>query len=132
MAQFGISDRPDVNRVWDRASFPDDHGSQVQSNKRGTVTFATTGAPNSRGTQLFINYADRNSFLDAQNFIPIGTVTEGMDVVDQFYSGYGDTASKEGEIGEGGKAYLDKYMPKADKILTATIVSAAAPAAAKK
>lgn len=130
MAQFGISARPEVNRAWDRASFQDDHGSQVQSNKRGTVTFATTGAPNSRGTQLFINYADRNSFLDAQNFLPIGTVTEGMEIVDQFYSGYGDTASKEGEIENGGAAYLDRYMPKVDKIISATVV--AAPAAAKK
>jgi peptidyl-prolyl cis-trans isomerase A (cyclophilin A) len=72
---------------------------------------------------MFMNYKD-NSFLDTQAapFLPIGEVVEGMDVVDQFYSGYGDTANKEGEIEGGGKAYLDRYMPKVDYITTATIV----------
>lgn len=121
MAQFGISARPDVNGVWSRANFPDDSG--TQSNRRGTVTFATTGAPNSRGTQLFINYKD-NSFLDSQGFVPIGQVIEGMDVADKFYSGYGDTANKEGDLENGGKAYVDRNMPKLDRILTATIVPA--------
>ena len=31
-----------------------------QSNKRGFVTFAKTGAPNSRSTQFFINYGDNS------------------------------------------------------------------------
>ncbi len=131
MAQFGISARPDVNRAWDRASFSDDPKT-MHSNARGMVTFATTGAPNTRGTQLFINYKD-NSFLDSQGFLPIGQVVEGMDIVDQFYSGYGDTVNKEGDLENGGKAYVDRNMPKLDRILSATIVPAAPkPAADEK
>jgi peptidyl-prolyl cis-trans isomerase A (cyclophilin A) len=119
MAQFGIASKPEVNRQWEAQRLMDDR-STSHSNKRGTVSFATTGQPNSRGTQLFINYKD-NTFLDAQNFLPIGEVVEGMELVDQFYSGYGDTANKEGDIERGGKAYLDRYMPKLDRILTATV-----------
>lgn len=127
MAQFGIAAKPEVNKEWEARPLSDDKAAG-HSNTRGMVTFATTGQPNSRGTQLFINYKD-NSFLDAQNFLPIGQVVEGMEVVDQFYSGYGDTANKEGEIENGGKAYLDRYMPKVDKILTAVIVPVPKPEA---
>lgn len=128
MAQFGISPRPAANKTWEARKLFDDP-KPYQSNKRGMLTFATTGAPNSRGTQLFINYKD-NSFLDSQGFAPIGQVVEGMELADTFYSGYGDTAAKEGDIENGGQPYLDRYMPKLDKIVSATIVPAA-PAAPK-
>jgi len=127
MAQFGIAAKPEVTKQWDARPLADDRPTG-NSNTRGTITFANTGRPNSRGTQLFINYKD-NSFLDKQPapFIPIGKIVEGMDVVDQFYSGYGDTVDKEPQLEEGGKAYVDRYMPKLDRILTATIVPAARP-----
>lgn len=40
----------------------------------GYVTFAKTGAPNSRSTQLFVNYVD-NSRLDGMGFAPFAEVT---------------------------------------------------------
>jgi len=125
MAQFGMNGDPNVTRAWMQASIPDDP--VKQSNKRGFLTFAATGAPNSRGTQLFINFKD-NSFLDAQRFAPIGEVMEGMNVVDSIYSGYGESPDQ-GAITSQGKAYLDSKFPKLDKILSAKVVTA--PAAPK-
>jgi peptidyl-prolyl cis-trans isomerase A (cyclophilin A) len=126
MAQFGISARPDVSKVWAESNIPDDP--VKQSNKRGFVTFAQTSLPNSRSTQLFINYGD-NGFLDSQRFAPFGQVIEGMEVVDQIYSGYGEQPNQ-GRIQEEGKAYLDRSFPNLDRILTATIVPLPAPPAA--
>src|SRR5690606_17564793 len=56
MAQFGIHGDPKVNAAWRVRPIPDDP--VVESNRRGYVTFAMTSQPNSRTTQLFINYAD--------------------------------------------------------------------------
>ena len=124
MAQFGISARPDVADAWENAKITDDK--VTQSNKRGAVTFATAG-PNTRTTQIFINYGD-NAGLDGQGFAPFGQVTEGMDVVDKFYSGYGEGAPSgrgpdQSEIRSRGKAYLDRSFPQLDRIVSASIVS---------
>jgi peptidyl-prolyl cis-trans isomerase A (cyclophilin A) len=126
MAQFGVSARPDVNRAFKGADILDDPHSG-HSNTRGKLTFATTSAPNSRGTALFINLVD-NAYLDS-GFVPIGEVIEGMENADMLYNGYGDTSSKQGSFENGGKAFVDGNYPKLDRILTATVVPAA-PAAA--
>jgi len=120
MAQFGISAKPEVNRAWSHANIPDDPRN-AQSNKRGKVTFATTGQPGSRSNTLFINIGD-NSYLDGQGFVPIGEVVEGMEHVDMLYNGYGDTSPQQFSFENGGKAFVDKTYPKLDRILTATIV----------
>src|ERR1700683_3793895 len=49
IVQFGLSADPKVNTVWRSTNFKDDPVSQ--SNKPGTITFATAG-PNTRTTQL--------------------------------------------------------------------------------
>jgi len=129
MTQFGIPARPDVAAAWDHAYLIDDR--VTQSNKRGMVTFATAG-PNTRTTQIFINYGD-NVRLDSDGFAPFGQVVEGMDVVDKFFGGYGETPDQ-GRITAFGKAYLDKSFPNLDHIVTATIMpaDALAPAADAK
>lgn len=128
VAQFGIAARPDVTAVWEKARLIDDR--VLQSNKRGTIVFATAG-PNTRTTQIFINYRD-NTPLDRDGFAPFGEVTEGMDVVDKFFSGYGE-APDQGRITAIGKPYLDKSFPNLDRIVNAVVMPAeAAPATPTK
>jgi peptidyl-prolyl cis-trans isomerase A (cyclophilin A) len=124
MVQFGMNGDPAVNSKWKEQTIQDDP--VKQSNKRGFVTYAQTGAPNSRSTQLFINFGD-NSFLDKQRFAPIGQVVEGMDVVDSLYNGYGEGAPSgkgpsQGKIASQGNEYLKRDFPKLDYIKTARIV----------
>ncbi len=117
MAQFGINGDPKVTQKWENANIQDDP--VTQSNTRGMVSFATAGA-NTRSTQLFINYAD-NVNLDGLGFSPIGKVTKGMEVVDQFYAEYGDDPEQP-RIESEGNAYLEKEFPKLDFIKSAKIV----------
>lgn len=118
VAQFGMAGDPKVNAKWDNATINDDP--VKTSNKKGTVTFATSG-PDSRTTQLFINLGD-NAGLDRQGFSPFGSVTEGMGSVEKFHSGYGERPNQ-GRIGAQGNAYLDAQFPKLTKIETARVVS---------
>jgi peptidyl-prolyl cis-trans isomerase A (cyclophilin A) len=122
MVQFGINGDPSISRVWRTATIPDDP--VKESNKRGYVTFATAG-PNSRTTQVFINFGD-NTGLDRQGFAPFGRVISGMDVVDKIFSGYGEGAPSgsgpsQGRIQTEGNAYLTKDFAKLDYIKKATI-----------
>jgi len=119
--QFGLTPDPAVNRAWQNANIKDDP--VTQSNKPGYLTFATAG-PNTRTTQLFINFGN-NTFLDNQGFAPFGQVTSGMDVVKNLYSGYGEQPNQ-GAITSQGKAYIEKNFPKIDSIVSATVVPAAA------
>ena len=125
MVQFGIPGDPQVAAKWREATIPDDPAKE--SNLRGYVAFAQTGSPNSRTTQVFIDYRD-NTQLDASNFAPFGKVIDGMDVVSTLYKGYGEGApngdgpSQDRIQGEG-NAYLDADFPKLDRIVTAQIVT---------
>jgi peptidyl-prolyl cis-trans isomerase A (cyclophilin A) len=65
VVQFGISGNTTLSQQWESANIQDDP--VVASNTPGTICFATAG-PNTRTTQLFINYGN-NSRLDAQGCV---------------------------------------------------------------
>lgn len=123
MVQFGINGDPALNAVWRNARIGVDP--VKQRNMRGYITYAMGGSPDTRTTQVFINFRD-NSSLDAQGFAPFGQVTTGMDVVDKIYQGYGEGAPRgdgpdQGRIQAEGNAYLMKSFAKLDYVKKATI-----------
>ncbi len=122
MVQFGIHGDPAISAHWREARIRDD--AVKQSNTRGMVTFATAG-PNTRTTQVFINFGD-NARLDGMGFAPFGQVVSGMNVVDALYSGYGEGAPRgsgpdQGRLQQEGNAYLMKEFGKMDFVKKATI-----------
>jgi peptidyl-prolyl cis-trans isomerase A (cyclophilin A) len=124
IVQFGISPDPKVTAAWSKAPIKDDP--VKEHNTKGTLVYAM-GGPNTRTTQFFINLKD-NPSLDGMGFAPIGTVTEGMDIVEGLYSGYGEMKEMGGAgpsqelLTNEGKAYLDKSFPKLDSIKSATVI----------
>jgi peptidyl-prolyl cis-trans isomerase A (cyclophilin A) len=117
MVQFGINGDPAVSARWREATIADDP--VKESNGRGYVTFAKSSLPNSRTTQIFINFKD-NSFLDSQGFSPFGRVVSGMDVVDKIYSGDRERPNQS-MIQASGNAYLNKEFPKLDYVKKASV-----------
>jgi peptidyl-prolyl cis-trans isomerase A (cyclophilin A) len=122
MAQWGLNGDPYVNREWKSEFLVDDP--VVMSNTRGRVAFAK-GGRHTRTTEVFISYKD-NSALDEEGFTPFGEVVEGMDVVDTFYSAYGDGPPR----GEGpyqamaaarGNEYFDEEFPELSRIVSVTV-----------
>lgn len=122
ISQFGISSNPSTQKEWSE-EIQDDP--VMGSNVRGTVTFATAGK-NTRTTQIFINTGD-NQFLDNQGFSPIGEVLDGgegfggMEVVDEFYAGYGEKPDQ-GLIRSQGIDYLENTYPLLSFIVSAEFV----------
>jgi len=127
-AQFGINGDPAVAQAWRQKTIPDDP--RKQSNVRGMVAFAFA-VPNGRTTQIYIALSDLSATQDAQGFVPIGRVVEGMEVADQLNAEYGENsgggirAGKQQplyDVPAGGNAYLDREYPRLDRILRARVV----------
>jgi len=116
VVQFGLNGNPAVSAAWRHANIQDDP--VAQHNNTGTIVFATAG-PNTRTTQLFINYAD-NLRLDGMGFAPLGKVVDGMDVVTKIFPDYGQTPDQS-LIESQGNGYLAQAFPKLDYIKRATI-----------
>ena len=123
VVQWGINGDPKVAKDWSALTIKDDP--VKVSNHRGTITFATDG-PDTRTTQVFINYGD-NTRLDGQGFAPFGEVSEGMSVVESFYAGYGDGPPRgngpdQNAITDIGNAYLEEHFPRLDYIKKGRLV----------
>lgn len=124
IAQFGAKGHPAIDAAWLDQALPDD---PVRvSNLGGTISFAAAG-PDTRVTQVFINYRD-NPGLDPLGFAPFGRVIRGQDVLLRLESGYGEPAPMgRGPtwqcILEGGNAYLAKEFPRLDAVRSARLVA---------
>jgi peptidyl-prolyl cis-trans isomerase A (cyclophilin A) len=125
VAQFGMHGVPAVNEAWFGHTISDEP--VVVPNERFTLTYAKAG-PNTRTTQLFINYRDNSESLDAQGFAPIGRVVEGTDVLLRLHGDYGDfPPAGNGPdtqcIMQGGNRYLERSFDQLDYIRSATVVN---------
>ena len=123
VAQFGISGEPETNQAWSESHLQDEE--VRESNLRGFVSFAKSRNPNSRTTQIFINLADRNRFLDKIGFPPIGRVVDGLAVVDALHSGYGgpeDGGPRQETLRRQGNRYLRELYPNMDYVVKAGLV----------
>src|SRR5205814_1965620 len=101
--QFGIAGRPEIANVWRNVAIPDDP--VRETNTRGRFAFAMTG-PDTRTTQIYICRLDMSA-QDKDGFAPLGTVVEGMDVVDKLYDGYGETAGGGMRGGRQGRIFAE-------------------------
>ncbi|MGH7676698.1 MAG: peptidylprolyl isomerase [Gemmatimonadales bacterium] len=124
VAQFGIHGDPQVSALWREQAIRDDP--VRHSNGRGTLSFATAG-PDTRTTQLFINFRD-NDRLDGMGFSPIGQVVAGMDVVDKLYAGYGEgepagRGPSQDRMQAEGNAYLERDFAELDYVKRATVTA---------
>ena len=121
IVQWGMHGDPEIGAKWRTATILDDP--VKTSNELGTITYAKTGAPNSRSTQLYINLTDngtRGAKLDRQGFAAFGRVVEGMEVVEAINAEYGQRPDQ-GKIGTRGNEYLEKVFPNLDYIERAII-----------
>ena len=115
VVQFGINGDPAVHSKWDKKISDDP---VTQSNKRGTLTFATSG-PNTRTSQLFISLKD-NARLDGMGFSPFGRIVSGMEAVDKITSEYGERPQQP-LIEQQGNVYLEREFPNMDYVKTAKV-----------
>jgi len=123
VVQWGLNGDPAVQSVWRRANLQDDP--RVKSNTRGFVSFAKESLPNTRSTQIFINYAD-NDYLDAEGFVPFGQVVSGLQIAERFFAPPRDKEPDQRRILSQGNEYLQKEYPQLDFVKKATIVPAPA------
>lgn len=126
IVQFGVSGIPAVQEAWNEFQLTDD---PVRvSNESGTFVYATAG-PDTRTTQVFINYRD-NPQLDASGFAPLGRVIEGMGSLRLLYAEYGETAPQGNGpqyacMLESGNTYLDRRFERLDSIIGTTVTEVA-------
>ena len=121
MFQFGIHGDPDVSAKWRDATINDDDV-EGQSNQEGFITFAKTGAPNSRSVQFFVNLGD-NQRLDAMGFTPFGQVVEGMEVVRENNTEYGESDREDQpRFQKEGNAFVKEKYPNLDYIQSMSLV----------
>ncbi len=126
IVQWGLHGNPAVNAAWKDRYLQDDP--PRSNNVRGTFAFSYKGPgqANTRNTQIYINLAD-NSRNNVEPFTMLGTVVEGMVVLDSLHSGYGENSGsgvrqgRQGPLEAGGNAFMDREYPRLDKCIRVTV-----------
>lgn len=126
LVQFGVSEDKQKNIFWQGKNLKDEP--VVGSNTDSTICFSR-GAPNTRKTSIFINLRNNLTYdtLNAggvKGFVPFAKVITGMDVVRQFFSGYGNDAMKPADTiyFKGNKWFINKF-PQIDIIKEARLIN---------
>lgn len=126
IAQWGLHGDSAVNAAWKGRYLRDDP--PRSQNRRGTFAFsyAGPGREHTRNTQVYVNLAD-NVRNDVEPFTVLGTVVEGMAVLDSLYGGYGEDSGSgvrqglQGPLERGGNGFMDRLYPRLDRILRVTV-----------
>ncbi len=125
VVQFGIHNDSTRNQFWESRTLPDEP--VIGANQKGTIAFAR-GGPETRSTQLFINLSD-NLQLDQMpvggvtGYPPIGTVTDGMEVIMRFNGEYRERPGRQQDsIHAHGNEWLEQNFPGLDYIIKADVI----------
>jgi len=118
VVQFGIAGIPSENKKW---SIPIKDDPVLQSNKVKTLVYATAG-PNTRTSQLFINYKD-NTNLDSQGFAPFATVVDGFEYAQDIFNPTPGSSNgvDQDQYEAKGNDWIKQNYPHIDFIVNATI-----------
>lgn len=124
VAQWGFSGDPALDSVWQEHTIADEP--TVESNLRGTVSFARAGAE-TRSFTLFINLVDNARLDDAVSggvagYPPIGRIVHGLEVVDGFYAAYTQLPPGQDSISIQGNEYLRRRYSQLDSIVGTTVL----------
>lgn len=128
LVQFGVPSLSLDEDVRKKYRFPntiqDDPPNHREFHK-GTISYAGSG-PNSRVSDLFISYSDNPGLGKSPWEVPLGYVSEGIDVVESFHS-YGDISvfNKKGpnqnKVRNRGEEYVKEEFPLMDYIIKCEI-----------
>jgi peptidyl-prolyl cis-trans isomerase A (cyclophilin A) len=117
-AQFGVDDSV-KRKNWNKEIIPDEP--VLKNNERATISFARSGK-DSRNSTLFVNLTNNSPRLDTliaagvKGYPGVGIITQGMNVVDSLYNGYGDTVFKKYDELLNNKSLFLQSFPKLDSI----------------
>jgi peptidyl-prolyl cis-trans isomerase A (cyclophilin A) len=107
VVQWGFSGDPALDSIWHPNGVADEP--VVESNARGTVTFARSGP-------------DAYASSGVVGFPPVGRIDTGLEVVDGIYSAYRPSPPRQDSIRAVGNAYLQRHFPQLDSIVSTRVV----------
>jgi peptidyl-prolyl cis-trans isomerase A (cyclophilin A) len=125
LTQFGVSDNPEKKHWHNELILDDPKGEPILKHY---LSFAG-GGPNTRSTQLFIAFEDLDFLGKSPWEVPFGVVTTGGDVVDSWYTGYGDMppwghGPDQGKLHNRGNSYIRSEYPLIDFIIDCSVLKA--------